>query len=90
MSYCCPKCKKDNGLWESVMVQGWRGVDRDLAPTSDHDIDWSTAERDGWTDPEMGCSECEWAGKRDALVTLGVDGEPLPFIHEGQARIDAA
>lgn len=90
MSFCCPKCKKDNGLWESVTVQGWRSIDANLQPTHDRDIDWGTAESDGWASPEVGCCECEWTGDRNALVTLGVDGEPLPFIHEGQTRIEAA
>jgi hypothetical protein len=88
----CPHCHKSINLWEAVTVQGWRSIDEylDAAPDpgrDDRDVDWSTAEQDGWASPEVGCGECVWDGQRDQLQAIGIDGEPLPTVHPQQMEI---
>lgn len=88
----CPHCHARDGLWEPVMVQGWRSIDEYLVPTTgqginDCDIDWGTAERDTWASMEVGCGECGWEGMRSQLQILGIDGKPLPTVHPQQMEI---
>lgn len=84
--YRCPRCQRQDGLWQAVDVPGWRAVDAHLAPMSPQGIDWYAATPNGG----FGCGECEWEGLKSDLERLGTDGEPLPAIHPRQLRIDAA
>lgn len=87
--HVCPSCMEGDGLWESVIVQGWRSIDEHLQPEGERDIDWSTAESDGWASPEVGCS-CGWDGARRELVAMGIDDLPLRRLHPDQMEIEAA
>lgn len=98
--YQCPQCGRSDGLWEGVDVPGWRTVNEKLEPvrsgSPDRDIDWDRAEGDG----DYGCSHCNWEGRKSfgenyvvhppTLVELdiGIDGQPLPLIADGQERLD--
>lgn len=87
MSYVCPKCLNDHGLWRGVDVPGWESIDGNLKPLTrgslDREAHWSNAEADG----TYGCGECNWEGGKADLVRLGLDGLPLPKIHPGQERL---
>lgn len=84
----CPNCKSSEHLWEGVLVEGWRAIDAELNPSSDHgvnDFDWRYADPTG----NVGCM-CGWEGVKSSLEALGVDGEPLPAIHPDQQTLEAA
>jgi hypothetical protein len=88
--YRCPRCKRGISLWQGVDVTGWRSIDDRLEPlipsaALDREVYWEQATPDGC----YGCSECEWEGGQSELEPVGLDGEPLPFIHEGQQTIEA-
>lgn len=85
--YRCPKCASGTNLYEDVYVPGWRSVDENLdvlTGPSDRDADWWQAESEG----TFGCGDCEWTGRRDQLAKVGIDGNPLPFIHPQQMAIE--
>jgi hypothetical protein len=89
VSYVCPKCRDDKGLWRGVVLTGWEAVGGDLTPRSfagrglEREVDWEAASADGM----YGCGECQWEGVRAELVRLGIDGEPLPAVHPAQERL---
>lgn len=88
--YCCPDCKKEIGLWESVLVQGWRGINAYLEPDGERDVDWNYAETDEMASRQVGCGECGWEGLRDELELagrVGLDGKPLAIVHPDQMEI---
>jgi hypothetical protein len=66
------------------MVSGWRELDEYGEPLEGgtRDVDWTEVEDTG----SVGCS-CGWEGRGAALLRLGNDGQPLPFIHPGQQEI---
>lgn len=77
---------KGDGLWESMIVPGWRAMDEYLEPASDRDVDWCKAERDTWDRIEVGCS-CGWEGLRQELQPIGIDGQPLQAVHQDQMEL---
>lgn len=85
MSFVCPKCKTANSLWRDVEVPGWQSVDGDLKPDGgDREVEWDHAEGMG----TYGCGNCNIDDLcRSDLVTLGLDGEPLPREIPGQLKL---
>lgn len=82
----CPKCHRNDCLWQSVSIYGWVNVDEylEIDPgTLDHDSDYD----DGYT---FGCGECGWEGVEAGLIELGIDDQPLPVIHPNQMRFGEA
>jgi len=81
VTYSCPNCRRDDGLWEAVEVPGWRSIDAHGNPTRlQREVDWSYAEPTA----EVGCAECSWEGLRSELLR---DGVPLPSVHPRQQRL---
>lgn len=79
--YRCPKCHQSDTLYEEVEVPGWRTVDEHLEPVGrDHDVDW----RDVEGMESYGCS-CGWSA--GFPEQLGIDSEPLPYVHPGQITL---
>lgn len=84
--HVCPKCQRGDGFWQSVMISGYISVDEYLnhvgVPEDDgcywHDID------------EFGCSHCGWRGRERQLIQMGIDDEPLPYIHPDQMVLGQA
>lgn len=84
--YRCPGCGRNDGLFEKVVVPGWRSVDEELNPidgSTHRDVEWSNV----YSEDRYGCGECEWEGDMDDLQSLGIDGEPLPLVHQDQLTI---
>lgn len=84
--YACPACLSGDGLWEAVVVSGWRSINTLLEPAGDRDVDWFDVELDFTARPEVGCS-CGWEGSRIEFVQIGIDGKPLPTVHPSQMKI---
>ena len=91
-TFRCPECKQSDGLYELVMVPGWRSVDDKLAECGgrhDRDVDWLSPQ--GMR--EYGCS-CGYANGHeigvDGLEQVGIDGEPLVPVHPDQLAIGGA
>lgn len=80
--HACPKCGRDDGLYRRMEVPGWQRVDPFLKKTGGIETEDFDAEPTG----EYGCGECQWEGFK--LETVGLDGEPLPFIHPNQLTIE--
>lgn len=81
--HVCPKCQRGNYLWQTVMVSGYITVDEYLKQIGIPDADGVY-----WDDQdEFGCSECDWRGFERDLVQMGIDDEPLPYIHPEQMFI---
>lgn len=85
--YRCPKCERDDCLWRGVDVPGWQSVDAHLEPARigapDREAHWERALPDG----DYGCSDCGWEGRKQELIELGTDGEPLPAVHPRQESL---
>jgi hypothetical protein len=93
MPYRCPECRESDGLWEAieVTVGGWRELDDKLEPKSAAEYDTCDVLAGPYTTGEVGCSKCDWRGRgQDSFEAIGIDGEPLPFIHPNQLEIGVA
>lgn len=80
--HVCPKCGRDDGLYREMEVPGWQRIDSFLKPHGTIETDDYNALPTG----EYGCGECQWEGLN--LESVGLDGEPLPFIHPNQLTIE--
>jgi hypothetical protein len=82
----CPNCGRDDSLYEEAVQSGYYRVDEFLERTSGFESDFA------WDEgrEQYGCGECDWTGGRRMLEHLGLDGEPLPYIHRGQLDIYSA
>lgn len=80
--HACPKCGCDSGLYRRLEIPGWQRIDAFLKPHGLIETDDFDAEPTG----EFGCGECQWEGWD--LKNIGLDGEPLPFIHPNQMTIE--
>lgn len=49
---------------------------------NERDVEWDDAYTKGY-----GCGECEWSGREEWLVKIGIDGEPLPDINPDQIKL---
>lgn len=74
----CPRCHRDDCLWEGVTIDGWRSIDAEGKPARigfpDREAYWDAAIPDGI----VGCAECHWEGDVRQLEVIGLDGQPIP------------
>lgn len=91
MPFVCPRCRNAKGLWRDVTIVGWESVGDDLTPKTwdgrgeAHDVDWSNPAPA--PTGRFGCGECQWTGRQDAMLRLGIDGKPLPDPIPGQETL---
>lgn len=70
-----------------MSAYGYEDVDDELNPTGTPDIDvWDDSLPSG----QYGCRACSWNGPKNALVRLGIDGEPLRPVSPDQLSLVAA
>ena len=86
MPYRCPQCHESTSLWQEISISGWQSLDEQLEPTGEREADWTFVEEEG----QYGCSQCDWAGRRDQIEKVGIDGNTLPFVHRGQLTFEDA
>lgn len=89
MIYRCPKCKESYSLWQFVDIEmegAWQNVDEHLSLTGTVETEFADVCFVGVTG-RFGCAKCDWRGLKDDLEQVGIDGNPLPVIHDGQLSI---
>jgi hypothetical protein len=86
--YVCPKCARNDGFYQEITaeVEGTQPLDECLEPNGPTELDGPEHVIDSG---EYGC-ECGWSGGRHEFVQVGIDDKPLPYIHDGQLRLEAA
>jgi hypothetical protein len=84
MPYRCPQCHESHALWQEIQISGWQSLNDQLGPTGEREADWTFIDELG----NYGCGQCDWEGRRDQIEKVGHDGQPLPFIHDGQLALE--